>query len=131
MLLKVGLLSFQSCDLILHFVVFIFLGKVRVPHILVSFKNIVGQSFSNLLRLSCEGIVEFLLLGSQSLDLLLIEVQLFLSCFDRLLKTIDLSLKSGSVDCGLLGSSGLSVDDSNVGVYGVTADGGHILNDLF
>ena len=131
MLVKVCLFSLQYGDCVLSAQVLGLLCLVRVLHVLIGGLHLIDHSGSDFVSLASERFFELDLLSVKLGNLILVEVQFLSEDMHGLLKTIDLSLKSGSVDCGLLGSSGLSVDDSNVGVYGVTADGGHILNDLF
>ena len=131
MLVKVCLFSLQYGDCVLSAQVLGLLCLVRVLHVLIGGLHLIDHSGSDFVSLASERFFELDLLSVKLGNLILVEVQFLSEDMHSLLKTIDLSLKSGSVDCGLLGSSGLSVDDSNVGVYGVTADGGHILNDLF
>ena len=131
MLVKVCLFSLQYGDCVLSAQVLGLLCLVRVLHVLIGGLHLIDHSGSDFVSIASERFFELDLLSVKLGNLILVEVQFLSEDMHSLLKTIDLSLKSGSVDCGLLGSSGLSVDDSNVGVYGVTADGGHILNDLF
>ena len=131
MLVKVCLFSLQYGDCVLSAQVLGLLCLVRVLHVLIGGLHLIDHTGSDFVSLASERFFELDLLSVKLGNLILVEVQFLSEDMHGLLKTIDLSLKSGSVDCGLLGSSGLSVDDSNVGVYGVTADGGHILNDLF
>ena len=131
MLVKVCLFGLEYGDCVLSAQVLSLLCLVRVLHVLVGGLHLIDHSGSDFVSLASERFFELDLLGVKLGNLILVEVQFLSEDMHGLLKTIDLSLKSGSVDCGLLGSGGLSVDDSNVGVYGVTADGGHILNDLF
>ena len=131
MLVKVCLFSLQYGDCVLSAQVLGLLCLVRVLHVLIGGLHLIDHSGSDFVSLASERFFELDLLSVKLGNLILVEVQFLSEDMHGLIKTIDLSLKSGSVDCGLLGSSGLSVDDSNVGVYGVTADGGHILNDLF
>ena len=131
MLVKVCLFSLQYGDCVLSAQVLGLLCLLRVLHVLVGGLHLIDHSGSDFVSLASERFFELDLLTMKLGNLILVEVQFLSEDMHGLFKTIDLSFKSSSVDCGLLGSSGLCVDDSNVGVYGVTADGGHILNDLF
>ena len=100
MLLKVSLLGFESGDLGLYFIIFIFLAEIGFFHVLFGFENIVGQVLSNLLGLSRKGIIESLFLGSEGLDLLFVEVELFLEGLNGFFETVDLSLEGCSKRTG-------------------------------
>ena len=96
MLLQVSLLRLKGRDLILHFLVLIFLGQVRISHFFIGSQNVVGQGLSNLLGLSRESVIEGLLFRPKCLNLLLIKVKFLLSGLDSFLKPVDLTLDRGS-----------------------------------
>ena len=96
MLLKIGLLSFKSCDLILHVVIFVFLGKVFILHVFFSLQHIICQLLSNVLSFSCQLVIQSFFLRSQSFYFLVIKMDLLLQSLDCFLKSVDLTFQSRS-----------------------------------
>ena len=96
MLLEIGLLSLQGSDLGLQLVVLVLLGKIRLLHVFFRLKDVVGKSLSDFLSFSCQSIIKCLLFRPESLNFLLVEVELLLQCLDSLFEAIYLALKCSS-----------------------------------
>ena len=96
-LLQVSLLGLKSGDLLLELGVLALLAVVALLHFVFGAEDLGGKGLADVTSLAREDVFERFLLGSEGLDLLLVEIELLIHATDGLLEGVDLSLKGGGV----------------------------------
>ena len=116
-LVKVGLLGLELLNSVLGALVLCLLNSVLVLEGLIACLDLSDEGGANLVGLSCEGLLELDLLLAKLRNLILVEVKLLCQDVHGLLEAIDLALKGGGVDSGLVAVGSLGVDDADVCVH--------------
>ncbi len=70
---------------------------VALLHFVFGAEDLGGKGLADVTSLAREDVFERFLLGSEGLDLLLVEIELLIHATDGLLEGVDLSLKGGGV----------------------------------